>query len=256
MEENIVDASDKLSPFECDSTKVFQPNHITKRIVAQDGWFTVHKYIKSGRKFLQFERLKKYRKLLIKIMIPYKSFDKIRDQLNQCGINSASIYPDLDGLCSHIVWDNYSKKSGIEKIRDALGFEAEVLKAITSKEGFCPMHHLKTQVGFSIGGHRMIIDAIFNGPKYLYLIQVKNSIETDILIRAWKRLTALSKLYADYLGSKETKILIRAFIIAPNYAKESSQLSGIPILKYDKRLKKFINKDFFYRWIFRTEENR
>ncbi|MBL7131667.1 MAG: FRG domain-containing protein [Candidatus Omnitrophica bacterium] len=253
-EENIVDASDKLSPFECDSTKVFQPNHITKRIVAQDGWFTVHKYVKSGRKFLRFETLKKYRKLLTKIMIPYESFDKIRNQLNQCGINSASIFPDLDGLCSHIVWDNSSRKSEREEINDALRFETEALRAITLEGGLCPTHHLKTQVGFSIGGHRMIIDAILDGPEHLYLIEVKNSTKIDILIRAWRHLIALSKSYTDYLKSEEITRPIKAFIIAPDYEKESSRLSGVPILKYDKKLKKFVNKDFIYRFIFGTRK--
>ena len=256
MGENIVDASDKLSPFECDSTKVFQPNHITKRIVVQDGWFTVHKYIEPARKFLRFEKLKRYRKSLTRIMIPYESFDKIRDQLNQCGINSASIFPDLGGLCSHIVWDNSSKKGEREKIKDTSRFETEVLKAITSEEGLCPVHHLKTQVGFSIGGHRMIIDAVLDGPKHLYLIEVKNSTEIDILIRAWRHLMTLSKSYADYLKSEKTKMSTKAFIIAPDYGKETSRLSGIPILKYDKKLKRFVNKDFIYRLIFGARENR
>lgn len=254
-DENIVDANDRVSPFECGSTKVFQPNHITRRIVAQDGWFTVHQYTKSARKFLRFEKLKKYRNLLTKMIIPYETFYKIREQLNQCGVNNASIFPDLDGLCNHIVWDNSQKKGEREKISDALQFEAEVLKAVTSERGLCPMHHLKTQVGFSIGGHRMIVDAILDGPKHLYLIEVKNSTEVGILIRTWTNLMALSKTYADYLKTKETKRSVKAFIIAPNYGKECSRLSGIPILKYDKKLKTFANKDLIYRYIFGTREN-
>ena len=34
----------RTSPFEIKRTLVFQPRHVSERIVAQSGWFTVHKY--------------------------------------------------------------------------------------------------------------------------------------------------------------------------------------------------------------------
>ncbi len=102
----IVDDKEKISPFEGQSTKVFQPNHITKSIVAQQGWFTVHKYIEPKSKFIPFERLDAYNKFLTKLIIPGRIFCEIRYDLDRCGINNASLFPDLDGLCEHIVWDN------------------------------------------------------------------------------------------------------------------------------------------------------
>lgn len=251
MSEHIVDANDKISPFECDSTKVFQPNHITKRIVAQDGWFTVHKYVNSARKFIRFEKLKKYSQLLTKMIVPYDAFYTIRNQLNQCGINSASIFPDLDGLCKHIVWDNSCKVNELESIKDALHFEEEALKAIvTPGKGFCPTHHLKTQVSFSVGGNRMIIDAVLDGPKHLFVIEVKNSTKKSILTHARNTLMNLSKQYETYLKSQGKEYSLRPFIIAPNYDGDLSASVGIPILKYDKDSKQFVNKDYIYRWIF------
>ena len=92
------------SPFECDRTKVFQPNHITQRIVVQSGWFSVHKYIKDKAMFIPLENNTLFSKKLIKLTIPTRLFSDLRYWLNLCGINFATMFPDLDGLCQHIQW--------------------------------------------------------------------------------------------------------------------------------------------------------
>ena len=94
------------SPFKQSRTRVFQPNHITKRIIAQSGWFTVHKYMDSSKKFVPFEKNIPYKKCLKKLIIPKKLFPKIRGQLDRYGTNGARLFPDLDGLSRHITWDN------------------------------------------------------------------------------------------------------------------------------------------------------
>lgn len=98
--------SGKESPFEGRRTKVFQPNHVTRRIVVQGGWFTVHKYIQSKGRFIPLEKNKLYKKRLIKFIIPPSSFQDLRYDLDRCGINDASLFPGLYGLCKHIVWEH------------------------------------------------------------------------------------------------------------------------------------------------------
>ncbi len=104
--ENIYKEEDNLSPFNGDRTMVFQPNHISPRIVGQQGWFTVHKYVPKIEKFIAFEIHLTYKKFLTKLIIPGDKFCEIREELDRCGINQASLFPDLDGLCAYLVWDN------------------------------------------------------------------------------------------------------------------------------------------------------
>lgn len=95
-------------PFQCNMTKVFRPNHITRRIVAQSGWFTVHKYTREDKCFVPLEVNKNYRSYLRKITIPSVNFARLRIQLNQHGVNNSVLFPDMEGLCKHIEWLNLS----------------------------------------------------------------------------------------------------------------------------------------------------
>ena len=104
--DDVVSEKSKSNPFEGQKTEVFQPNHITPRIVAQQGWFTVHKYVERLQNFIPFEKLPGYRGALTKLIIPGDDFGKIRYDLDRCGINESTLFPDLDGLCKHLVWDN------------------------------------------------------------------------------------------------------------------------------------------------------
>jgi hypothetical protein len=101
--EDIIASTDKMNPFEEGPTKVFKPNHITKRISAQFGWFTIHNYNEEHR-FVEFEGNKKYSGRLFKIEIKSECFSECRRRLHNFGINSASMYPDIDGLAKHVEW--------------------------------------------------------------------------------------------------------------------------------------------------------
>ena len=92
-------------PFAGDWTRVFRPRHITRRIIAQSGWFTVHKWVgvpKGG--FIPLERNWKYKPRLAKLHIPPEAFARIRRELDRWGFNAATLYSDLDGLCRHVEW--------------------------------------------------------------------------------------------------------------------------------------------------------
>ena len=94
------------NPFSGERTLVFRPNHITQRIVAQSGWFTVHKYLASKSTFVPLDQIGGYAFFLDKIVIPAELFSDLRIELDRFGINSATMFPDLDGLSQHISWLN------------------------------------------------------------------------------------------------------------------------------------------------------
>jgi len=103
---DIVVSKEDRSPFDGTRTEVFQPDHITSRIVAQGGWFTVHKYqsLENRRDFIALNNLRRARPLLQKLIVPAERFAPLRRELDRCGINSSLIYPGLEGLCGHIQW--------------------------------------------------------------------------------------------------------------------------------------------------------
>jgi hypothetical protein len=101
--EDIINSTEAMDPFKGGTTKIFKPNHITKRISAQFGWFTIHKH-NHGKKFVSFENNKKYRQRLFKIKIQSECFVECKRRLHNFGINHASMYPDIDGLAKHVEW--------------------------------------------------------------------------------------------------------------------------------------------------------
>jgi len=95
--------TDEYSPLSNKITKVFRPRVVSRRISAQGGAFTVHKFNASGR-VIQLETHKQFSKKLIKIIVPENRFSKIRHRLNILGVNHSTIFPDIDGLCAHLQW--------------------------------------------------------------------------------------------------------------------------------------------------------
>lgn len=81
------------------------PAHLTSRIIAQSGLFTVHQ--QTTKPFTS--------KNIYKIIIPNKTRRKFKQQLYRYGIHQGTVYPGLDGLSNHIRWlsglNNDDKKS-------------------------------------------------------------------------------------------------------------------------------------------------
>ncbi len=88
-------------PFTGDRTRILRPKVIARRIAAQAALFTVHKIMPS-RRFIPLERNRLFSSKLIKVPVPAKRFPPLRKQLHGCGVNDASMFPDLDGLCLHL----------------------------------------------------------------------------------------------------------------------------------------------------------
>ena len=95
---------DNESPFEIGRTRIFKPKHMNRRIVAQNGWFTVHQYKAAESRFVIMEKNKRYSKCLMKLRIPASAFPVLRFALNRCGIKAATIFNDIAGLCKDSEW--------------------------------------------------------------------------------------------------------------------------------------------------------
>jgi len=80
---------------------IYFPRHNAQRIIAQQSCFTIHNYASEESKPLSLETqaLRGAKSLLLsKFIIPINCKAKIREELNNLGINHFSIFPDLDGL--------------------------------------------------------------------------------------------------------------------------------------------------------------
>jgi hypothetical protein len=105
-ENDYINPKDLSSPFDGEKTEIFRSRHLSRRIVAQAGLFTAHKYLLNkdlGKKeFIPLDENSLYKNSLTKIIIPSTSFSEIRKSLDKFGINHATLFPDLDGICRSI----------------------------------------------------------------------------------------------------------------------------------------------------------
>ena len=97
-------ASARVSPFKIGKTMIYRPRHVAPRLVNQAGWFTAHKFMKTENRFIALERNKAYSVKLTKLIIPHRSFPDMRFDLDRFNVNASTLFPDVDGLCTHIQW--------------------------------------------------------------------------------------------------------------------------------------------------------
>lgn len=81
-------------PFEYNKVGKFIPRHLTRRITAQAGLFTIHP---DPYKPFDSDEVEK-------IIIPNRIRHELKNTLNMYGIDRYSLFPDLDGLSNHIKW--------------------------------------------------------------------------------------------------------------------------------------------------------
>jgi hypothetical protein len=89
-----IDINRNPDPFKIKTLSRFIPNHITPRITAQVGLFTVHPDPRIPLKSDEIQRL----------IIPNSFRKELKRILYNYGIHRASLFPDLDGLSKHISW--------------------------------------------------------------------------------------------------------------------------------------------------------
>ncbi len=84
-------------PFDVEETIEFTPQQMTRRIIAQEGTFTVH-----GNPVEVFKP-----KDLGITVIDHNWKSSLRDHLFQFGIHRASLFPELDGVSRLLNWQHY-----------------------------------------------------------------------------------------------------------------------------------------------------
>ena len=92
------------NPFDDGHTQVFQPRLVAERIRVQSGWFTVHKPLESTRQFVALNLNERYQPRLLKIQVPASTFVDMRYALDQCGVNHATLFPDVDHVAQLLQW--------------------------------------------------------------------------------------------------------------------------------------------------------
>lgn len=86
--------TDKYGPFDIEDVGRFVPTHVTPRITAQVGLFTIHPKPKEPFRSPDIDRL----------IIKNSARKSLKWTLYSYGIHRASLFPDLDGLAAHIKW--------------------------------------------------------------------------------------------------------------------------------------------------------
>jgi hypothetical protein len=90
----------KDGPLSENAVCYFEPSHVSPRIRAQEGCFTVQPETERP-----LEQTNGTSKRLKKIVIKASSFWYLRYQLDLYGLNESVLFPDLDGLCRHLTWN-------------------------------------------------------------------------------------------------------------------------------------------------------
>lgn len=98
----VLQAEENASPLDCDNVQVFRPKHIARRIISQAAFFTVHNCV--GESFPPLDTSAELGQALTKLTIEAEAFCELRWQLDRFGLNAASVFPGLDGLCQHLEW--------------------------------------------------------------------------------------------------------------------------------------------------------
>lgn len=91
-------------PFTVPNTRVFQPRLNNARIVAQHGWFTLHRYSKSSSMFVPLEINRDTKDSLTEFRIYERKRSELLRELDVHGVSHRTLFPDLTGLCAHLNW--------------------------------------------------------------------------------------------------------------------------------------------------------
>lgn len=104
-------------PFQIRKTRVFQPRLNNVRIIAQQGWFTLHIYSSKFKQFIPLERNRDIRRHLSEIQIPADKRKLILYSLERHGVSAKTIYPDFSGLCQYLNWQyNLTSKRVLKRL--------------------------------------------------------------------------------------------------------------------------------------------
>lgn len=96
-----------ISPFNIKKINYFYPNHVSPRIKQQSAVFTIHPIMDNSNVCPLEKDINQKNKLYAFRIKPNPVFKNLRNELDVCGINSYSLFPDLDGLAKYLQWKHY-----------------------------------------------------------------------------------------------------------------------------------------------------
>ena len=111
------------NPLRTKRTLIFRPRHLTPRIIAQSGWFTIHPFTSNTPAFLPLERNSRQKARLRKITIPGRYFPSLREDLSRCGLNAGTLFGDLNGISKQLCWE-FSPLDDEVELENALAEDA------------------------------------------------------------------------------------------------------------------------------------
>lgn len=92
------------SPFRVAKTRAFLPRLNNPRVLAQHGWFTLHRYSAKSGKFVALERNPDTKKHLHEFRIPAMRRKEMLVALDRHGVSARTLFPDIGGLCQYLNW--------------------------------------------------------------------------------------------------------------------------------------------------------
>jgi len=91
-----------MDPFAHPMPVAFKPPRSNARIIAQQGWFTVHSHYKHEGRFPPLEDFSDVRPFIRELVIPAESRADVLSALERQGISYHSLFPDLQGISWHL----------------------------------------------------------------------------------------------------------------------------------------------------------
>lgn len=89
-------------PFSPPRTRVLQPPMNNPRIIAQQGWFTLHRFSEKSEGFVPLEKNRDTSDYLEEVHIASDSKREMLNALSGHGIASHTLFPDLSGLTQYL----------------------------------------------------------------------------------------------------------------------------------------------------------
>lgn len=90
----LLNVESNKDPFKVQSVSLMLPTHVSRRIAAQSGLFSIHP---APEKPYDSDEV-------MKVIIPAARKLELQELLVKYGVHKNSLFPDLDGLCGYIRW--------------------------------------------------------------------------------------------------------------------------------------------------------
>jgi len=103
-EEDLVDTSIEKDPFKIKKTYVLKPNVNNSRIRAQSAWFTVHRFSKEAKQFVDLHKNTSIKGTVLMKGVPHDKKLEILKALDKFGVNEESVFPGPEGTAKYINW--------------------------------------------------------------------------------------------------------------------------------------------------------